>query len=143
MKVLRQFLIILIISLLGEILNWILPLPIPASVYGLVLMLAALMTGVIQVPQVKEAAVILIELMPVMFIPAAVGLMSAWDKLRPIVVPVVLITFFTTLLVMGVTGIVTEKVIEKTEKGSTGAGQNDAGGSEDPPGPEPRQGGNL
>lgn len=118
MKVLRQFLIILIISLLGEILNWILPLPIPASVYGLVLMLAALMTGVIQVQQVKEAAVILIELMPVMFIPAAVGLMSAWDKLRPIVVPVVLITFFTTLLVMGVTGIVTEKVIEKTEKGT-------------------------
>lgn len=116
MKVLRQFLIILIISLLGEILNSILPFPVPASVYGLVLMLAALLTGVIRVPQVKEASVILIELMPVMFIPAAVGLMTAWDKLRPVVVPVVVITFVTTILVMGVTGIVTEKVIEKTEK---------------------------
>lgn len=116
MKVLRQFLIILIISLLGEILNWLLPLPFPASVYGLVLMLAALMTGFICVPQVKEAAVILIELMPVMFIPAAVGLMTAWDKLRPIVIPVVVITFVTTLLVMGVTAVVTEKVIEKTER---------------------------
>lgn len=116
MKVLRQFLIILIISLLGEILNWLLPLPFPASVYGLVLMLAALMTGIIRVPQVKEAAVILIELMPVMFIPAAVGLMTAWDKLRPIVIPVVVITFVTTLLVMGITAVVTEKVIEKTER---------------------------
>ena len=113
MKVLRQFLIILMISLLGEILNRILPFPVPASVYGLVLMLAALMTGVIRVPQVKEASVILIELMP-----AAVGLMTAWDKLRPVVVPVIVITFVTTLLVMGVTGIVTEKVIEKTEKGA-------------------------
>ena len=61
---------------------------------------------------------ILIELMPVMFIPAAVGLMTAWDKLRPVVVPVIVITFVTTLLVMVVTGIVTEKVIEKTEKGA-------------------------
>lgn len=117
MKVLRQFLIIMIISLLGEILNRILPFPVPASVYGLVLMLTALMTGLIRVSQVKEASVILIELMPVMFIPAAVGLMTAWDKLRPVVVPVIVITFVTTLLVMVVTGIVTEKVIEKTEKG--------------------------
>lgn len=118
MKVLRQFLIIMIISLLGEILNRLLPFPVPASVYGLVLMLTALMTGLIRVPQVKEASVILIELMPVMFIPAAVGLMTAWDKLRPVVVPVIVITFVTTILVMGVTGIVTEKVIEKTEKGA-------------------------
>lgn len=118
MKVLRQFLIILMISLLGEILNRLLPFPVPASVYGLVLMLTALMTGLIRVPQVKEASVILIELMPVMFIPAAVGLMTALDKLRPVVVPVIVITFVTTLFVMGVTGIVTEKVIEKTEKGA-------------------------
>ena len=109
MKILRQFLIILLISLLGEILSWLLPFPVPASVYGLVLMMAA---------QVKEAALILIELMPVMFIPAAVGLMTVWEKLRPMVVPVIVITFVTTLLVMGATGLVTQKVIEKTEKGS-------------------------
>ena len=117
MKFLKQFLWILLISFLGEVLRALIPLPIPASVYGLVLMLTALMTGLIRVPQVKEASVILIELMPVMFIPAAVGLMTAWDKLRPVVVPVIVITFVTTLFVMGVTGIVTEKVIEKTEKG--------------------------
>ena len=117
MKILRQFLIILLISLLGEILSWLLPFPVPASVYGLVMM-AALMTGAILIPQVKEAAVILIELMPVMFIPAAVGLMTVWEKLRPMVVPVIVITFVTTLLVMGATGLVTQKVIEKTEKGS-------------------------
>ena len=116
MKILRQFLIILLISLLGEILSWLLPFPVPASVYGLVLMMAALMTGAILIPQVKEAAVIL--LMPVMFIPAAVGLMTVWEKLRPMVVPVIVITFVTTLLVMGATGLVTQKVIEKTEKGS-------------------------
>ena len=56
--------------------------------------------------------------MPVMFIPAAVGLMTVWEKLRPMVVPVIVITFVTTLLVMGATGLVTQKVIEKKEKGS-------------------------
>ena len=50
-----------------------LPLPVPASVYGLVLMLAALMTGIIKVGQVEETADFLIEIMPVMFVPAGVA----------------------------------------------------------------------
>ena len=72
MKFLKQFLWILLISFLGEALRALIPLPIPASVYGLVLMLAALITGVLKVEQVRGAAEFLIEIMPVMFIPAAV-----------------------------------------------------------------------
>ena len=34
------------VSFVGEILHAVLPLPIPASIYGLVLMLALLMTGI-------------------------------------------------------------------------------------------------
>ena len=56
MKYLRQFAIILFISLLGELLRILIPLPIPASVYGLVLMLVALTTGMLKVHQVKAAA---------------------------------------------------------------------------------------
>ena len=37
MKYLKQFLIILAISLIGEILKVLLPLPIPASIYGMVI----------------------------------------------------------------------------------------------------------
>ena len=43
MKYVRQIGIILGITLAGEFLNQILPLPVPAGVYGLFLMLAALM----------------------------------------------------------------------------------------------------
>ena len=56
MKLLRQFLMIVSVSLLGEALRALIPLPIPASVYGLVLLFAALMTGVIRLEQVKDAA---------------------------------------------------------------------------------------
>ena len=76
MKFLRQFGIILLLSALGEGLHALLPLPVPASVYGLVLMLAALMTGIIKVGQVEETADFLIEIMPVMFVPAGVGSVS-------------------------------------------------------------------
>ena len=77
MKFLRQFMIILLLSFLGEVLKMFIPLPIPASVYGLVLMLVCLMTGVLKTSQVKDAAFFLIEIMPVMFIPAAAGLIDA------------------------------------------------------------------
>ena len=54
MKYLRQFCIILLFSFLGEGLHIVLPLPVPASVYGLVLMLAALQTGILKTHQVKS-----------------------------------------------------------------------------------------
>lgn len=116
MKFLKQFLWILLISFLGEVLRALIPLPIPASVYGLVLMLAALITGVLKVEQVRGAAEFLIEIMPVMFIPAAVGLMTAWDALRPVCVPVLVITAATTVTVMAVTGRVTQAIIRREKK---------------------------
>lgn len=116
MKFLKQFLWILLISFLGEVLRALIPLPIPASVYGLVLMLAALITGVLKVEQVQGAAEFLIEIMPVMFIPAAVGLMTAWDALRPVCVPVLVITAATTVIVMAVTGRVTQAIIRREKK---------------------------
>ena len=116
MKILRQFSIILFLSFLGEGLKMLLPLPIPASVFGLMLMLLALCTGILKVEQVKDAAVFLIEIMPVMFIPAAVGLLESWDALRPVVVPVLMITVITTVIVIAVTGLVTQIMIRKRRK---------------------------
>ena len=104
MKFLRQFMIILLLSFLGEVLKMFIPLPIPASVYGLVLMLACLMTGVLKTSQVKDAAFFLIEIMPVMFIPAAAGLIDSWGVLRPLIVPIMIITVAITVFVMVVTG---------------------------------------
>lgn len=116
MKFLKQFSIILFISFLGEILHMLIPLPVPASVYGLVLMLAALITGVLKLGQVRETATFLIEVMPVMFIPAGVGLMESWSSLQPVWLPVILITIVTTVLVMVVTGKVTQAMIGKEKK---------------------------
>lgn len=119
MKYLKQFLIILAISLLGEVLKELLPLPIPASIYGMVFLFILLLTGVIKLDQVKDAGKFLIEIMPVMFIPAGVGLMSSWNVLKPVLVPVSVITVITIITVMGATGIVSQIVIREDKSKET------------------------
>lgn len=116
LKLLREFLIILLLSLVGEGLHALLPLPVPASVYGLVLMLLCLCTGTLRLDQVERASDFLIEIMPVMFVPAAVGLTESWEQLRGVLVPVLVIMVLTTVLVMVVTGHVTQFVMKWREK---------------------------
>ena len=48
MKYLRQFLLILLISFIGELLHEVLPLPVPASVYGFAILFIGLLSGVIR-----------------------------------------------------------------------------------------------
>lgn len=116
MKYIRQFGIIILISLMGELLKWLLPLPIPASIYGLVLMLLALGLHIIPLDAVKDAGRFLIDIMPLMFIPAAVGLMNSWGVLKPVFLPVLLITIISTIVVMAVTGRVTQFIIKRERK---------------------------
>ena len=54
MKYVFQFGRILAVCLLGEVLAAVLPLSIPSSVYGLVLMLAALKLGILRLEQIKD-----------------------------------------------------------------------------------------
>lgn len=125
MLYLRQFCIILFVSFLGELLHVMIPLPIPASVYGLILMLSALCAGIIKLNQVKETAGFLIEIMPVMFIPAAAGLLDSWPFLRPVWIPFIVITLISTVIVMAVTGQVTQKMIQKDNRNGSGDKDND------------------
>ena len=116
MKYIKQFLVIIAISLVGELLHYLLPLPVPASIYGMVIMFAGLMTGLIKLDAVKDAGKFMIEIMPVMFIPAGVGLLNAWDTLKPVLIPIIVILFVSTIVVMGVSGKVTQTMIEAEER---------------------------
>lgn len=121
MKYLRQFMIILLVSFWGELLKYVIPLPVPASIYGLVILFILLETGILKLDAVKETSVFLIEIMPLMFIPAGVGLMESWGNLSSMLVEVVVIILVSTVLVMGVSGKVTELVLKRSanRKGET------------------------
>ena len=110
------FLIILFVSFLGEVLKAVLPLPIPASIYGLVIMLALLVLKVVKIEQVEGASMFLIDIMPLMFIPASAGLIDIWPTLKPVLIPLLIMTVISTVLVMVVSGKVTEFVIKLDNK---------------------------
>lgn len=116
MRYLKQFGIILFISCVGELVHWLIPLPVPASIYGLVFLLLALITGILKLSDVKEVSVFLIEIMPVMFIPAAVGLMTSWKAIRPHLIPYIVITVVSLAAVMAVSGRITQAVLRRGRK---------------------------
>lgn len=116
-KYVFQFCRILAVCLLGELLSWLLPLPLPASVYGLLLMLAALKLGVFRLDQVKETGSFLISILPLLFVPAAVGVMELLQELRAMLIACVIAVVPVTLLVMGVTGWVTQAIRRALRKG--------------------------
>lgn len=116
MKYIGQFGILLVITLAAEGLERLLPLPIPASIYGLGIMLVLLMSGTMKVDAVKESADFLVEIMPLMFIPAAVGLMDSYHELDGILLPVIVVVIVTTVLVMAVTGRCAQWMIRRNKK---------------------------
>ena len=116
MKYIKQFILILAISFAGKLLKYLLPLPVPASIYGMVLMFLALLTGVIKLEHVRETGKFLIEIMPLMFIPAGVGLMSSWSTLKPLLLPVAVITVVTIITVMVASGHTAQFILKREEK---------------------------
>lgn len=116
MKYIRQVGIIILISFIGELLHFLIPLPVPASIYGLVIMLVCLVSGIIKVSDVKETSSFLIDIMPMMFIPAAVGLMNSWDIIRPQLLVYLVIVVVSLVTVMAVSGRVTQSVIRRGKR---------------------------
>ena len=116
MKWMKQFGIILLISFVGEILEKWIPLPIPASIYGIILLFLCLKLNIIPHEAVHETGKFLIEIMPLMFIPAAVGLLETWDVIAPAWLEYVAVTVISTRVVMIVSGRVTQFVIRRKRK---------------------------
>lgn len=116
MKYLKQFLLIILFSLIGELLHYLIPLQIPASIYGLVLLFVALLTGLVKLSHVRETAKFLIEIMPIMFIPAGVGLMESWGAFQQMLLPIIVLLIVSTVLVMGISGQVTQSIIRLQNK---------------------------
>lgn len=116
MHYLRQFMIISLIALVGEGLSFLIPLPIPASIYGIAILLFLLISGRLKVESVKDVSSFLIAIMPLMFIPAAVGLMESFSLLASSWPAYVIILAVSTVAVMAVSGRVTQHVIRSEKK---------------------------
>ena len=116
---LPQFLTILTVSLIGEVLQRIIPLPIPASVYGILLLFTALCCKLIKVEQVKQAGSFLTSLLPLLFVSPVAGLLDNWPLVKNALVPLLVLTFVSTILTFFVSGKVAQWLLKKEDQHGT------------------------
>ena len=116
MKYIKQLAVIIAVCFAGEIVKFILPFPVPGSIYGMVIMFILLITGTVKLDKVETVADFLVDCMPLMFVPGGVGLIKSWSTLQAMLPAVVGSIVLVTPFVMIVTGKVTQLLIEKGEK---------------------------
>jgi holin-like protein len=121
MRYVIQLFIIICFSFAGELLHSVLPFPIPASIYGIILLFLALELKLLKVKQIREVSTTLIISMPVMFVPPAVGLVSSWENIRENWAEYIFITFASTFVVMAAAGWTTQMVIRRRKKANKSA----------------------
>lgn len=108
MKYISQLLIILGFTFAGEALQRLIPVSIPASVYGLALLFLALCLKIVKVDQVKEVGGFLTSLLPLLFVSPAVGIVDNWNLIQPQLLGIVLLLLASTLLTFGISGLLTK-----------------------------------
>ncbi len=115
MKYLSQFLIIMGFTLVGEVLQRIVPLPIPASVYGIALLFAALCAGLVKLEQVKQTGAFLSSILPILFVSPAVGIVEDWGLIREDLLTILLLLVASTVLTFAISGRVAQAFLKKEE----------------------------
>lgn len=116
MKYMKQIGIIATISFIAELLHYFLPLPIPASVYGMVILFVLLCVRVIKLPQIENVADWMLSIMPIFFIAPSVGLINSFDSIRGQVLPLITICFVSTVVVTALTGLIAQGIIRLQKK---------------------------
>lgn len=108
MKYVVQFTIFVSICFIGEILHILLPLPVPASIYGLILMFCALHFKIFKLEHVEHTADFFLGIMPLLFIPSTVSLIVAWPIIKKHWIAILLLMFVGTAFIFFVVGTVTQ-----------------------------------
>lgn len=120
MKYLGQITLIFLFSFLGELFHILIPLPIPASIYGMLLLFLALSARIIKVESVKASGSFLTSILSILFVAPVVSLLDCWSYIRSHIAAVVIVFLVSTVIAFGVSGCVTQYLIRRKE-----AGRND------------------
>lgn len=117
MRYLLQAVIIAAVTFAAELIKYFVPLPVPASIYGLLLLFALLKSGLLKLEQIEDLGNLLLELMPLLLVPASVSVLTALDAIQRMLLPVLVMGFIGTTAVMLVTGLLSQwMILRKGEK---------------------------
>lgn len=113
MKLLKELAIYFGITFISEVIAKLLPIDIPPSIIGIVILFTLLELKVLKTEDVEMTGDYLIKIMPILFVPAGVGLIKYLDVLKIVAVPMVFVITLSTAIVMTAVGVVTQKLVEK------------------------------
>ena len=116
MNYIFQLAIIFGVSFAGELLNAILPLPVPASVYGLVILFLLLCTKIVKLEHVETVSEYMMAIMPLFFIEPTVGIMNSYGLVKGKIIPLFIACFLSFAAVVVVTGSVSQFIIRYKRK---------------------------
>ena len=100
----RQCFIIFGCLAVGELIVWLTGITIPSSIIGMVLLTILLQVKAIKLEWVKGMSDFLISNMGFFFVPPGVALMLYFDLIKAELLPIVVATVVSTVLVLVVTG---------------------------------------
>lgn len=113
MKYISQFSIIFGFSVLGEALHRLIPLPIAASVYGLVLLFLALCLKLVKVEQVQDVGHFLISILSLLFVSPTVGIVDCWSMIQPQLLNIFLLLVASTAVTFGISGVIAQALMKR------------------------------
>ena len=111
MKYLKQIGIITLVSFAAELLEYFIPLPVPASVYGLIIMFVLLCTKIVKLEDVSDTADFLLTIMPFFFVAPTVGLLTSFDAIKGSVLKLLLICFISAIATIVATGLTAQAIV--------------------------------
>lgn len=116
MKYLIQTSVIFGFTFLGELLHAVLPFPIPAAIYGLLALFAALSLGIVKLHQIKEASTFFLGIMTALFVSPAVSLLQSWEVFSRNLIPIAAIVVVSTFVVFFLSGKLTQALMDRKER---------------------------
>ena len=112
----RQLAIIIGCLAVGELIVWLTGTAVPSSILGMLLLTLLLKVKAIKLEWVETISNFLVKNMGFFFVPPGVALMLYFDIIGREIVPIVLATALSTVIVLVVTGwthILTRKVMKR------------------------------
>ncbi|MDR0726557.1 MAG: CidA/LrgA family protein [Rickettsiales bacterium] len=115
-RYLYQFSLIMLFVFLGEVLEYLISLPIAGSIYGLVLLFLALVFKIVKLSWVEDVANWFHSIMALFFIAPAVAVIDIWSDISGIWWKLVLLLVAAYLVTMITTGVTAEALIKDKKK---------------------------
>ncbi|MCZ4060705.1 CidA/LrgA family protein [Pantoea sp. LMR881] len=109
-RYLRAFIIIYLCLYAGNGLALLLPITIPGSIIGMLILFALLASQILPVSWVKPGCHLIIRNMALLFVPISVGVMSYTDILTAQFGPIVISCVISTFMVLAVVGLSAHKL---------------------------------